>query len=165
MADREMAQKRAEIVDAAVEPSTVALVAKALIKELKKTGAEIEPGEYRVAADVQYHIEAHLAKGEDVEYTPTADIPLIPTLAMALKFAGCTREKAMDVLFQAMTEALEAGKRGAAYINDRVEDVEVAQARVVALAKKLPKKSRQGAVRVKSSEVKLTSFRGTVEEL
>ena len=104
------------------------------------------PGKHAVDFVTTIRVVGTLTKGQDTEYTPTADIPLKQALALALHYAGCTREAAKDILVWAMTDVL-AGKADA--IGDCLEDVDKAMKHVQEVTESLPKKTRAGALTAK----------------
>ena len=110
-----------------------------------------EPGRHTVDATVTLKVTGEVVKGEDVPYTPTVDIPLLPTLALVMEKAGFQRERAKSLLVEAMTEALANGEKGAGAVAERVKDIEVAMAHVREVTAALPQKVRTGATKVNLS--------------
>jgi hypothetical protein len=94
-------------------------------------------------------VQGVVTKGEDTEYTPTVDIPLIPTLALVLEKSGITRERSIALLTEAMQEALALGQQAHDAVCDRINDIETAIARVREVTDALPKKTRTGQTRVR----------------
>ncbi len=126
------------------------LIVAAAVKGLAKLAADsaIEPGTHPVDATISVRLQGVIDKGHPTEYTPTAEIPLLPTMALLLQKAGVTRDHARALLFEAAAEALAAGDDVAAAIGDRLRDAEDAIADVQKAARKLlPKKTRAGALR------------------
>lgn len=115
-------------------------------KEFKAT-----PGVHNVDQVVTLRIKGQVTKLADTTYTPTVDIPMLPTLALVLEKAGFQRELAKTLLIAAMTEALEVGAKGAETVAERVKDIETAMEHVREVTSKLPKKSKSGATTVKIS--------------
>lgn len=74
-------------------------------KEERKT---IAPGNHQVSFTVS--VEGQLNVAENETYTPTVDVPLIPTVALALKKMGVQREHFLGILKESMTEVLSADK-------------------------------------------------------
>ena len=127
----------------------------ALAKHLSKNLPVLPAGDYKIDETVTLHVKGTVRKGEDSEYTPTVDIPLLPTLALVLEKAGFQRERAKTLLVEAMQEALTADVEGNDLIKARIKDVEAAMGHVRQITGALPKKTRTGA----------TTVRVTVQEL
>lgn len=68
----------------------------------------IAPGKHNVSFTVT--VDGTLDVSENETYTPTVDIPLIPSMALALKKMGVQREHFLGVLKEAMTEVLASDK-------------------------------------------------------
>lgn len=131
----------------------VLAVTKLLEKENK--GFKSAPGINDIDATITLRVKAQVVKGQDVTYTPTVDIPLKVALALVLEKSGITREAAAKILTEALTEALESGEQAEGAVAERLNDIDLALARVTAITAVLPKKIRSGA----------TTVKGTVEEL
>lgn len=126
-------------------------VAIALAKSLAKQTADVKlaPGVYPVDEVLAVRVRGSVKKSPDTTYTPTADIPLLPTLALLLERAGFTRDNSKTVLVDCMTEALKAGDgNGGTVLAERLRDVEAAMASVREVTGALPKKTRAGATTV-----------------
>ena len=121
----------------------------ALSKLLNNNAPVLAPGTYPVNGEVTLRVQGVVTKGEDSEYTPTVDIPLIPTLALVLEKSGITRERSIALLTEAMQEALALGQRAQGAVCDRITDIETALARVREVTDALPKKLRAGQTRVR----------------
>jgi hypothetical protein len=121
----------------------------AIAKKLEKDTKEFKPapGIHDIDETFTVHVKGTLTKLADVEYTPTVDIPLIPTLALVLEKAGFQRELAKKLLVEAMTEALTIGEKGE-HVAERVKDIEAATAHVKEVTGALPKKTKSGATKV-----------------
>jgi hypothetical protein len=76
-----------------------------LSKEERK---KIAPGKHNVSFTVT--VDGTLDVAANESYTPTVDIPLIPSMALALKKMGVQREHFLGVLKDAMVEVLAADK-------------------------------------------------------
>jgi hypothetical protein len=122
-------------------------ISKSLDKSLK--GFKAEPGVHNIDTTVSIRVQGTIAKGADAPYTPTVDIPMLPTLAIVLEKAGFQRETAKRLLIEAMTEALAAGEQAAGPVADRVKDIETAMTHVRQVTNALPKKIKSGATTVK----------------
>jgi len=122
----------------------------ALGKLLKDT-PDVPVGVVEVDETVTLHVKATIRRNQDGEYTPTVSIPLKATLALLLAKMGFQRERAAELLVDAMTEALNEGLLGEETVLARLADVDAAMARVTAITAALPKETRKGAVTVKGS--------------
>lgn len=122
----------------------------ALVKKWEKETKNFKPlpGVHDIDAVLQLRVTGTVAKADDVEYTPTVDIPLLSTLALVLEKAGFMREKAKALLVEAMTEALELEEKGSELVAERVKNIEEAMAHVREVTGALPKKTKSGATKV-----------------
>lgn len=123
-------------------------VAIAKVFEKKAKSIRLQPGHWPVAAKVVIDLSGEIVKGDDVVYTPTVDIPMLTTLALVLEKAGFMRERAKELLIDAMTEALVLEEKGSEIVAERVKDIESAMEHVREVTAALPKKIRQGATNV-----------------
>lgn len=114
----------------------------------------LAPGRHEVHGKITFQVDGFITKGNDTEYTPTVDIPLLATLALVLEKSGFTREYSKSLLTQAMQEAIVLGQQGSEAIKERVKDIETAMAEVREVTNALPKKTRTGPTRVQA-EVKV----------
>jgi hypothetical protein len=121
-------------------------LAKKLTKDTK--AFRLAPGVHNIDQTFTVTVSGQVTKGADVSYTPTVDIPLIPTLALVLEKAGFMRERAKELLVEAMTEALELGEKGEDFVTEKTKDVDAAIQHVSDITSKLPKKTKQGATKV-----------------
>ena len=93
--------------------------------------------------------------GADTDKAPTCSIPLLPTLALMIKRMGFQREKALEVLTEVMTQAINLDKDAtkALLAETGVADAEkLLKTEVIA---KLPRTPVKGAVKVSDVEVDL----------
>jgi len=119
--------------------------------KLLKDTPDVPVGVVEVDETVTLHVKATIRRNQDGEYTPTVSIPLKATLALLLAKMGFQRERAAELLVDAMTEALNEGLLGEETVLARLADVDAAMARVTAITAALPKETRKGAVTVKGS--------------
>ena len=127
------------------------LIKLAIIKSLDKEVKDFKatPGVHQVDEIVTIRVVGTITKGQDNEYTPTVDIPLLPTLALVLEKAGFQRELAKTLLVDAMREALELQEKGASFVAERCKNIEAAMEHVKQVTGALPKKIKSGATTVK----------------
>lgn len=121
-------------------------LAKLLEKETKNV--KLPVGVHTVDQTVVLKLKGEVTKGKDVQYTPTVDIPMLPTLALVLEKAGFQRERSKALLIEAMTEALALGEQGSEHVAERVKDIETAMGHVREVTGALPKKTKSGATKV-----------------
>lgn len=121
-------------------------IAKSLEKATKNFKAE--PGLHNIDTTITLRVKGTVKKGEDSDYTPTVDIPLLPTLALVMEKAGFMRERAKELLIEAMTEALELSAKGDEFVADRVKNIDEAMAHVREVTGALPKKTKSGQTNV-----------------
>jgi len=121
------------------------------IAKLLKDTPDLPVGQVTVDETVTLHVKATIKRNQDGEYTPTISIPLKATMALLLAKMGFQRERAAELLIEAMTEALSGERLGEDAISERMADVDAAMARVTAITDALPKAVRKGATTVKGS--------------
>ena len=89
---------------------------------------------------------------------PTTSISLVPTLALFWEKCGVTRDRALAILREAITEAMADGVSKNERIEARMKDVDAAiKAIKDDLVAKLPKARRSGKVVTKDLQVEITS--------
>ena len=120
----------------------------ALLKSLKSP--KVEAGDYSFDETFVVNIKGSLSKDEDESYTPTVDIPLLLTMALLLEKMGIVRDRAAEMLKEAMQEAIAHQQSGDEYISHFVNDIKVAMDRVREVTGSLPKKTRSGKTKVKA---------------
>jgi hypothetical protein len=124
----------------------------AIAKLLKET-PDLPVGTVEVDETVTLKVKATVKRNRDNEYTPTVSIPLKATLALLLAKMGFQRERAAELLVDAMQDALNGGLLGEETVLARLADVDTAMQRVQEITAALPKETRKGAVTVKGSVV------------
>ena len=126
-------------------------IEKAASKTAKAENArdKLTPGTYSVETVVK--VSGTLTVAPDTERVPTVSIPLLPALALALRYAGVTGNAARDAILRGVREALENGQAAADLLPEGLES-EVAALKK-SIAAELPKTPVKGAVK----------FAGTLE--
>lgn len=104
----------------------------------------LSPGTYPV--DFAIRLQGIVTVGKDYERTPTVAVPLVRTLAVALKKAGFQRANIVRFVAEAMTEAIEAEMRGEEKMAE-MEKVEAAMELVRETFSRLPKVAVKGPVK------------------
>jgi len=121
------------------------------IAKLLKDTPNLPVGTVEVDETVTLHVKATVKRNADYQTTPTVSIPLKATVALLLAKMGFQRDRAAELLVEAMTEALNADQLGEDAIAARIADVDTAMARVQAITAALPKEPRNGATTVKGT--------------
>ena len=81
-----------------------------LAKAWKNEAVDLEPGRYVFDEVLTVRVSGTVEKQADQMVAPTVSIPLILTLALFWEKCGVTRDRALQMLKEAITEALENGK-------------------------------------------------------
>ncbi len=116
-----------------------------LAKKWKKESPDLKPGRHWIDEEVVVRVFGSVEKRDDQFVSPTVSIPLIPTLALLIEKMGVTREHAIKMLREALSEAMADGVNEDASINQRISDVEAAVMTVrKELIDRLPKMKRSG---------------------
>ena len=117
----------------------------------KDARGKVRPGKY--AVDVSVKVTGSVNVGDNYPSVPTASIPIIRSLALVLKYAGVTRDAALNMLEKAMREAV-AGETSA---NDLLAEADIAavEERVRATLATLPSIPCKGKVTTKLTVEKL----------
>jgi len=120
-----------------------------------KAREEVGPGVHtNLVMDLTVRV-GEMRIGADTDKAPTCSIPLLPTLALMIKRMGFQREKALEVLTEVMTQAINLDKDAtkALLAETGVADAEkLLKTEVIA---KLPRTPVKGAVKVSDVEVDL----------
>ena len=129
-----------------------------LAKCWKDEPIDLEPGRYDCDEVLTVRVSGTVEKGEDEFASPTVSIPLIPTLALFWEKCGVTRDHALRMLREAITEAMLDGVKEDDHIQSHIKDVEAAIKAVrTDLIDRLPKMRRAGKVITKDLTVTVTS--------
>ena len=132
-----------------------------LVKCWKDEPIDLEPGRHFCDEVLTVRVTGTVEKREDEFVAPTVSIPLIPTLALFFEKCGVTRDHALRMLREALTEAMLDGVKEDAHIQDRVKDVDAAIKAVrTELIERLPKMRRSGRVITKGLTVTVTDATG-----
>lgn len=121
----------------------------ACIGKLAKSNNPLLPGSYNLDETITLRVAGTVEKGDDESYTPTISVPVKALAATLLPRLGATREAGIAVLVEAITEALNNGKKADETLRDRMKDADAAfdlvNQRVLAT---LPPSTRTGKTRV-----------------
>ena len=130
---------------------------KALIaKAWKDEELDLDLGRHYFDEVLTIRVSGTVEKQADQLVAPTTSVPLIPTLALFWEKAGIAREHALNMLREAITEAMTEGTDKNERIESHINDVETAIKAVKdELIAKLPKARRSGKVVTKDLEVEI----------
>ena len=127
-----------------------------LAKAWKNETLELESGVHNYDDTITIRITGSVQKMDDQFVAPTTSLPTILTLALFWQKCGVTRDHALNMLREAITEALTSGKNKDTEIAARVKDVEKAVDSIKRdLIAKLPKQKRAGRVVTKNLTVEV----------
>lgn len=136
-----------------MDATTKALLAKAW----KNEQLDLSVGRHYFDEEFVVRVSGSVEKHDDQLVAPTVSIPLVTTLALFFDKCGVTRDAALNLLREAITEAMDENVNEDAKIKQRIGDVEKAIKAVKdELIAKLPKMKRSGRVVTKDLEVTLT---------
>lgn len=138
---------------------------KALLAKIwKDQTADLDVGTHFIDEEIVVHICGTVEKFEDQMVAPTVSIPLIPTIALFWERAGIARDEAMNLLREAITEAMEDGVLENHRIKAQIDDVTTAiEAVRDDLIAQLPKMRRSGRINTKHLKVSVSPL-AEVEE-
>jgi len=127
-----------------------------LAKAWKNETLELESGHHEFDEELTVRVTGNVQKMDDQFVTPTTSLPTILTLALFWQKCGVTRDHALNMLKEAITEALTSGKDKDTEIASRVKDIEKAVEAIKRdLIAKLPKQKRAGRVVTKDLTVEV----------
>lgn len=129
--------------------------AKALIaKSWNKENADLPVGRHEVNETLIVRVRGMVEKHDSQMICPTISIPIIPVLAFFWEKVGLERDAAMNMLREAITEAMKDGHKEDASVLKRMEDVEKAiKAVKTDLISTLPKMHRAGRLDTKDLSI------------
>ncbi len=81
-----------------------------LAKAWKNEAVDLEPGRHFFDEVLMVRVSGTVEKQADQLVAPTVSIPLILTLALFWEKCGVNRDHALQMLKEAITEAMENGK-------------------------------------------------------
>ena len=117
---------------------------------------DLDPGFHHFDEVMTVRVSGSVEKKDDQFVAPTTSLPTILTLALFWQKCGVTGDHALNLLKEAITEAMTSGTSKDKEIASRVKDVEQAVEAVKRdLIAKLPKQKRAGRVVTKDLHVEL----------
>ena len=129
-----------------------------LAKCWKDEPIDLDPGRHFCDEVLTVRVTGTVEKLEAELVAPTVSIPLIPTLALFWEKCGITRDHALRMLREAVTEAMVDGTKEDALIQSHIKDVDAAIKAVrTELIDRLPKMRRAGKVITKDLKVTVSS--------
>ena len=127
-----------------------------LAKKWKNELLELEPGHHEFDETLTIRVTGSIEKMDDQYIAPTTSLPTILTLALFWQKCGVTRDHALNMLKEAITEAMINGKNKDTEIAARIKDVEMAVESIKRdLIAKLPKQKRSGRVVTKNLTIEV----------
>ena len=131
-----------------------------LAKCWKDETLELEPGHHEFDESITIRVTGSIEKMDDQFVAPTTSLPTILTLALFWQKCGVTRDHALNMLKEAITEAMTNGKDKDTEIASRMKDVEKAVEAIKRdLIAKLPKQKRSGRVVTKNLNIEVEPVR------
>ena len=131
-----------------------------LAKCWKNETLELEPGLHEFNDTITIRITGSVEKMSDQYVAPTTSLPTILTLALFWQKCGVTRDHALNMLKEAIPEAMINGKNKDTEIASRMKDVEKAVEAIKRdLIAKLPKQKRAGRVITKNLTIEVEPVR------
>ena len=129
-----------------------------LAKCWKDEPIDLEPGQHYCDEVLTVRITGTVEKKDDEFVASTVSIPLIPTLALFWEKCGITRDHALRMLKEAVTEAMLDGVKEDEHIQSHIKDVDAAiRAIRTELIDRLPRMRRTGKIITKDLTVTVTS--------
>jgi hypothetical protein len=125
-----------------------------IAKAWKDEALDLEPGRYYCDELLTVRISGTVEKRDDECAAPTVSIPLISTIALFWSKCGITRDHALRMLREALSEAMLDGVKEDDHIQAHIKDVDAAIKAVRNdLINQLPKMRRTGKVITKDLTV------------
>ena len=122
----------------------------------KNEALDLNAGDHYFDEVITLHVSGTVTKHADQMAAPTTSLPLIPILALFWEKAGISRDHALRMLREAITEAMASGKSKDERIEARINDVEKAVETVKKdLISRLPKIKRNGRVSTRDLRVEV----------
>ncbi len=143
----------------------VVVAIKSAFEKKAKAGNPLLPGDHPIDAIVTLRARGVVSKQADYEVAPTVEIPFKATLALVLEKSGFMRDKIMELLIAAMTEALNSEAHPdlltaekVAQLETRMKDVDAAMEHVNATLAAMPKVRRSGSTVTKKVNVEVVDM-------
>ena len=122
----------------------------------KNETLDLDAGDHYFDEVITIHVSGTVTKHADQMAAPTTCIPLLPVIALFWEKCGISRDHALRMVREAITEAMANGKSKDEQIQARIKDLEKAVEAVKKdLISKLPKVKRNGRVVTKELRVEV----------
>lgn len=127
-----------------------------IAKAWKNEKAALAPGKHHIDEEFIVRISGSVEQRPDELAAPTVSIPLIPALALFWEKAGIARGPALEMLKQALVEAMDKGLKEDPDIQAWMKDIEAAMKAIRKdLIAKLPPMKRSGKLLMKDLDVEI----------
>jgi hypothetical protein len=137
-----------------------------IVKKFKDEVVDLAVGRHHVDETFVVHVSGSVARHEDQWVAPTVSIPLIPTIAFFWDRLGVEKGEAIEVLRDAITQAMQAKAEETPSIKSKMDDVAAAIGAVKRdLIAVLPKMRRTGKTDVSDLTVSLNALTPVSEPL
>ncbi len=125
-------------------------------KAWKNAQSDLGPGKHHLDEEFLVRISGSVQQLPDELAAPTVSIPLIPALALFWEKAGIARGPALQMLRQALMEAMGKEAKEDSQIQERMKDVEAAMTAIRKdLIAELPQMRRSGKLLMKDLDVEI----------
>lgn len=137
-----------------------------LAKKLKDTDLALNTGRHFIDESIVVHISGTVERHEDQLVAPTVSIPLIPTIAFFWDRLGVEKTEAMQVLRDAISQAMQEKVEESPAIKSKIEDVAASIAAVKQdLLAVLPKMRRSGRTDLSDLTVSISELTPVLKPL
>lgn len=137
-----------------------------LAKSWKNQSADLPVGKHEVNETLLVRVRGQVEKHDDQMIAPTVSIPLVSVLAFFWERAGIERDAAMEMLRDALHEAMQENRNEDAAVQARIEDVQTAIKAVKSdLISSLPKMHRAGRLDTKGLAIDVMALSADEEPL
>lgn len=132
-----------------MKPETLIALSNLLAKAAKEV--ELAPGSYHVNEKVSIDVDASISKLEAELFIGTIMMPWKKAIALAISRAGATRQAMIDLFKSCVIQAATEGSSVSDLIASEIEEIEMWEAEVQAIAAAAGLKKRAGKTHVKGT--------------
>ena len=132
-----------------MKPETLIALSNLLAKAAKEV--ELAPGSYHVNEKVSIDVDASISKLEAELFIGTIMMPWKKAIALAISRAGATRQAMTDLFKSCVIQAATEGSSVSDLIASEIEEIEMWEAEVQAIAAAAGLKKRAGKTHVKGT--------------
>lgn len=133
-------------------------------KLFAKVKTPVTVGTHQVDQVVTVRVKAEVKKLADETYTPTVSVPYKAVIGVLLHRMGFQREKAAEMLTEALRDALNLGANTNEEIKSLMSDVDDCMKRVEDMTSTLPPQHRVGRCSVKGELEIISVDAGSVDQ-